>query len=67
MIKKSLGSVDLTKPSLSLKGGAMVVVAVVLLFAAYETGRYLYAKLKGGVSRITPELGVDDIIPDFPT
>ena len=66
MLKKSLGSVDLTKPTISMRGIGLLVLAVVVLFAAYEIGKYLYVKLKSGVSRIAPETSVADVLADFP-
>lgn len=67
MLKKSLGTVDLTKPTISLKGTGLLILAVVVLFAAYELGKYLYGKMKSGVSRIVPETGVLDVLSDFPS
>jgi len=45
IIKKKLGSVDLTKPELSLKFFMMLIIAGVMIMAAVAVAKYGFARL----------------------
>lgn len=51
---KSLGTVDLTKPSLSAKGFGMLVIAVAMIGAAYVVGRYVLGLGTSAIKNVVP-------------